>query len=179
MTISSIRSRPLSFPTVFRGVRGILTASPRFFAAAVAVTVGTPIAISAQTPSTSAGNQPAVTSGQAPSPPTFATEVVVTPERDSRPRQDVTAASSLLTREEVARSPAADAGALLGLLPGFQALFATAPGAVPIVSSRGFFGGGEAEYVRVLVDGVPVGDAESGLAEWRTIQAADIDRIEA
>ena len=174
MTISSMPGRRHS-----RCSRLFPSNSARFWALAVVITLGAPIAISAQTPDRSAGSQPTAASGQGTSPPTFATEVVVTPERDSRTRQDVTAASSLLTREQIAGSPATDAGALIALLPGFHALFAAAPGAVPIVSSRGFFGGGEAEYVRVLVDGVPVGDAESGLAEWRTIQAAHIERIEA
>jgi iron complex outermembrane recepter protein len=48
----------------------------------------------------------------------------------------------------------------------------------PMVQSRGFFGGGEAEYVQLLVDGVPVSDAESGLVDWRRFRNWDIERIE-
>src|SRR5207237_4944134 len=49
----------------------------------------------------------------------------------------------------------------------------------PVVSARGFFGGGEAEYILLLVDGVPVADVESGLIDWSVIPASSIQRIEA
>jgi iron complex outermembrane recepter protein len=48
----------------------------------------------------------------------------------------------------------------------------------PMITSRGFFGGGEVEYVKLLVDGVPVGDAESGSADWLRFRLDGIDRIE-
>jgi outer membrane cobalamin receptor len=110
--------------------------------------------------------------------PTFVTDIVVTPGRGTDLRQQIPAASSTLSREEIAAVPTLDAGGLLAALPGIHALLSSDVAGAPLLSSRGFFGGGEAEYVRVLINGVPVGDAESGLAEWRTVSAADIDRIE-
>jgi outer membrane cobalamin receptor len=111
--------------------------------------------------------------------PTFATEIVVTPGRGRDVRQELSAASSTLNREDIAAIPALDVGALIASLPGIHTLLSPEVAGVPLLSSRGFIRGGEAEYVRVLIDGIPIGDAESGLAEWRTVSAADIDRIEA
>jgi len=42
------------------------------------------------------------------------------------------------------------------------------------LSARGFFGGGEADYVRLLVDGVPIADAESELIDWSMVTASSI-----
>lgn len=105
--------------------------------------------------------------------------VVVTAERVPEGRESIPAAVTVLTREEIERLPAEDLGELLRYLPGFHVNFGTPFGGAPMVSARGFFGGGEAEYVQLLVDGVPVSDVESGLADWRRIRAADVERIEA
>jgi outer membrane cobalamin receptor len=116
---------------------------------------------------------------QKPRSPTAREDVVVTAERVPEPRESVPAAVSVLTREQIERLPAENLAELLRFLPGFHVHFAAGFGGVPMVSSRGFFGGGEAEYVQLLVDGVPVGDVESGLADWKRIRAADIERVEA
>src|SRR5687768_6899096 len=94
-----------------------------------------------------AGEEP-----QAPQPaPRFAEDVVVTAERAPERRADTPAAVSVLTRDDVARVPAATLAELVDRLPGFQVLFAEGLGAVPMASARGFFGGGEAEYIQLLV----------------------------
>jgi outer membrane receptor protein involved in Fe transport len=116
---------------------------------------------------------------QKPPLATASEDVVVTAERAPEPRESVPAAVSVLTRAQIERLPAENLGELLRYLPGFHAHFAAAFGGAPIVSSRGFFGGGEAEYVQLLVDGVPVSDVESGLADWRRIRASDVERVEA
>ena len=113
-----------------------------------------------------------------PEPPRFAEETVVTAERAEGPRADTPAALSVLGREEIRRLPVETLAGLLDHVPGVQVLFGEGYGLVPMVQSRGFFAGGEAEYVQLLVDGVPVADVESGLADWRRIRAADIDRVE-
>lgn len=116
---------------------------------------------------------------QKPNAPTAREDVVVTAERVPEPRESIPAAVSVLTRAQIERLPAENLAELLRYLPGFHVHFAADLGGVPMVSSRGFFGGGEAEYVRLLVDGLPVEDVESGLADWRRIRAADVERIEA
>lgn len=107
-------------------------------------------------------------------------EVLVTAERGPEPRTDTPASVSVLTREEIERLPAQNLAELLNFLPGFHVHGDKGfGGGVAMVSSRGFFGGGEAEYVQLLIDGVPVADIESGVADWRRIRAADIERVEA
>jgi outer membrane receptor protein involved in Fe transport len=130
----------------------------------------------------------AIGAGQTPPPPAppvppdaprVSEQVTVTAERAPEERGVTPAAVSVLTREEIERIPAENLAELLDALPGIQALFAERwSGTLPMVGARGFFGGGEAEYVQLRVDGVPVGDAESGIADWRGIRASDIDRIE-
>jgi outer membrane receptor protein involved in Fe transport len=111
-------------------------------------------------------------------PPHFEEEVVVTAERGAEPRSETPAAVSVLTRDDMARLPADNLAQLLDYMPGFQVLFAEGFGLMPMVSARGFFGGGEAEYVQLLVDGVPVADVESGLADWRRIRTTELERVE-
>jgi len=107
-------------------------------------------------------------------------DVVVTADRAGEPRDDAPAAVSTLSREEIEALPAASLGELVRYLPGFQLFFGSdAGGTPPMLTARGFFGGGDAEYVQVRVDGVPVGDANSGIVDWRALSARDIDRIEA
>lgn len=112
-------------------------------------------------------------------PPPVREDVVVTAERSPEPRESVPAAVSVLTREQIERLPAENLGELVRFLPGFHVHFAAAAGGAPMVSARGFFGGGEAEYVQLLIDGVPAADVESGLADWRRIRVADVERVEA
>jgi outer membrane receptor protein involved in Fe transport len=116
-----------------------------------------------------------------PSPPVarFQEDVVVTAERGPEARADTPAAVSVLTRDEASLLPAESLAELLDHLPGFQVLFGGGSGVLPMVSARGFFGGGEAEYVHLLVDGVPLADVESGLADWRRVRASDVERVEA
>ena len=110
--------------------------------------------------------------------PRFAEEMVVTAERAEGPLADMPAPVSALNRDAVQRLPAETLSGVLAYVPGIQVLFGEGYGLTPMVQARGFFGGGEAEYLQLLVDGVPVGDAESGLADWRGIRSAGIDRIE-
>lgn len=119
----------------------------------------------------------------APAPPEAATplvfgETVEVAERAPRDRAEIPAAVAALDRDRIARLPATNLAELLDTLPGFQVLFAAGFGAAPIVRTRGFFGAGEAEYVQVRVDGVPLGDPESGLVDLRALRAANLERAE-
>jgi outer membrane receptor protein involved in Fe transport len=91
----------------------------------------------------------------------------------------VAASVSILTRSRSSASRRRTSRAAQ-FLPGFHAYFRESfGGPPPIITSRGFFGGGEAEYVQLRIDGVPVQDVESGIVDWRRIRAANIERIEA
>lgn len=110
---------------------------------------------------------------------TFHDTVVVVAERGPEILSEVPAAVSVLRREEVALRPAQTLAEWVDGLPGFQMLYAADFGGTPILSARGFFGGGEAEYVQLRVDGVPLYDPESGLADWRRLRTESIAGLEA
>src|SRR6185503_20172029 len=114
-----------------------------------------------------------------PPPPHFQEDVVVTAERGREPRADTPAAVSVLARDDVEALPAESLGELLDSMPGFQVPFGGGSGTLPMVSARGFFAGGEADYVLLLVDGVPAADVESGLGDWRGVRSLDVERVEA
>lgn len=105
-------------------------------------------------------------------------EIVVTA-RVPQPRDEATAAASVVTKKEIEAMPAEALPEIVQRVPGITMFFADDMSyGQPMVTARGFFGGGVVEYVKVLVDGVPVGDPESGLADWRHLRADAIDRVE-
>jgi vitamin B12 transporter len=116
----------------------------------------------------------------APGPgPIVRSDVVVTAARGAEREEDASGTMSVLRREEIERLPARSLDELLAFVPGAFAFFRGAgAGVPPMLTVRGFFGGGEVEYVQLRVDGVPVQDAESGLGNWRAIPAASIERVE-
>lgn len=119
-------------------------------------------------------------SAQAPNDPSslrFDTDIVVTPERGETPRWTVPASTVVL--EDAAALPAAHPSELVSFLPGFTIARSQLIAGRPVASARGFFGGGEAEYIVLLVDGVPVSDVESGLIDWSQLPASSIRRVEA
>ena len=119
-----------------------------------------------------------VAGDEPPAKPVVKQEIVVTAARQEEPRDQASAAVTVLDRGAIERLPATSLAELLGFVPGVTMMFDSGASGIPMVTSRGFFGGGEVEYVKLLTDGVPVGDAESGNVDWQRFRAADIDRIE-
>ncbi|MEA2329194.1 MAG: vitamin transporter [Thermoanaerobaculia bacterium] len=115
---------------------------------------------------------------RADDPPKLKGEIVVTPERGAAERDAVAASVTVITREQLDKLPAQSLAEVVNAVPGITMDFDAAAAGAPMMTSRGFFGGGENEYVKLLVDGVPAGDVESGLIDWRHIRTADIERIE-
>jgi len=109
----------------------------------------------------------------------FQTQIVVTPERGETPRDAVPAATVVLDPAILQTLPATHLSELTAFMPGFVVARPEFHAGRPVVSARGFFGGGEAEYLLLLVDGVPVGDVESGLIDWSVVPASSIRRVEA
>ncbi len=104
--------------------------------------------------------------------------ITVEAERYSQELAAATSAISRLELETVEGMPSDNATDLFRMLPGlgFLSLDGTGHDAQAVV--RGFFGGGDAEYVQVLIDGVPVNDIESGLVAWDLINLHAISRAE-
>ncbi len=123
------------------------------------------------------------TSGQEPdraNPPDkvrFDTSIVVTAERGETPRRSVPVSTVVIA--DASALPAAHPSELVSFLPGFNVARSQFIAGRPVVSARGFLGGGKAEYIVLLVDGVPVSDAESGLIDWSLLLASSIRRVEA
>jgi outer membrane cobalamin receptor len=105
-------------------------------------------------------------------------EIVVTAARDLQPRDQASAAVTVLDRQELGQLPVSSLAEVLTFVPGVTMMFDSGSDGLPMITSRGFFGGGEVEYVKLIVDGVPVGDAESGNTDWQSIRTHDIERIE-
>jgi outer membrane receptor protein involved in Fe transport len=131
-----------------------------------------------------AGSTAASAQAQNPQPPPadaarFTTEIVVTPERGETPRSLVPASTVVIDAASLQTLPVVHPSEVVSFLPGFSAARPQFYAGRPVVSARGFFGGGEAEYLLLLVDGVPIADVESGLIDWSVIPASSMRRIEA
>jgi outer membrane receptor protein involved in Fe transport len=104
--------------------------------------------------------------------------VVVTAERGPDSRERLAAAASVLERGQLQLRPLPTLADAAAALPGLHIVSTHGSGIAPASISRGFFGAGEAEHVTLLIDGVPAGDAESGVADWRSVPTFAIERIE-
>ncbi|HEX2832536.1 MAG TPA: TonB-dependent receptor [Thermoanaerobaculia bacterium] len=113
-----------------------------------------------------------------PAKPALRQEIVVTAARDEQPRDQAAAAITVFHADDLERLPATSLAEVLATTAGITMMFDSGASGIPMMTSRGFFGGGEVEYVKLLVDGVPVGDAESGNVDWQRFRVSGIDRIE-
>jgi iron complex outermembrane receptor protein len=109
----------------------------------------------------------------------FTTEIVVTPERGETPRSLVAGSTVVLDGESLLALPVVHPSEVVSFLPGFTVARPQFYAGRPVVSARGFFGGGEADYILLLVDGMPIADVESGLIDWSVVPASSMRRIEA
>jgi iron complex outermembrane recepter protein len=104
--------------------------------------------------------------------------VVVTAERRSAPLASSAAAVTRLTAADLRRLPVTTVAGALELVPGMVVLHSDALGDAPRLAIRGFYGGGETEYVTVLLDGVPLTGLATGQVNWDLVPLAALDAIE-
>jgi outer membrane receptor protein involved in Fe transport len=104
--------------------------------------------------------------------------VVVTADRFENKIAKATAAVSVLRAAEIRQLPLAKFADAFQYLPGFFLVDKDGRGRDPNITSRGFYGGGEAEYLVVLVDGQPINDLETGLVNWNLVPINNIERVE-
>ncbi|MCK9270238.1 MAG: TonB-dependent receptor [Bacteroidales bacterium] len=105
-------------------------------------------------------------------------EVVITANRYNQQLINTGASVDVLRAGEINLLPAQNFTGILSYLPGIYATSTDGMGLNPQISIRGFYGGGEAEYLTVMVDGIPANELESGLANWNQIPLNEISRIE-
>ena len=111
-------------------------------------------------------------------PPALST-VVVTAERAPSSLGSSIASVTRLSAAELAQSPRATLADVLRRAPGFSVIDVDGLGFDPQLMVRGFYGGGEAEYVVVLIDGRPVNQLQSGLVAWDVLPPlASIEAVE-
>ncbi len=104
--------------------------------------------------------------------------LVVTADRSSSPIASSTHAISVLTRAQIDVLPARTLSDALQHVAGVTFVDFDGSGADPQLMMRGFYGGGEAEYALVLVDGRPLNGLENGRVAWDAIPLSAVERIE-
>jgi len=104
--------------------------------------------------------------------------VVVTAQRRSAPLASSAASITRLSAAELRRLPVTTVAGALETVPGIVVLNSDALGDAPRLAIRGFYGGGETEYVTVLLDGVPLTGLATGQVNWDLVPLAALDAIE-
>jgi outer membrane receptor protein involved in Fe transport len=104
--------------------------------------------------------------------------LVVTADRAATPLASSIAAVSVLTSAQLARVPQVTLADALRQVPGFAVVDFDGLGHDPQLMVRGFYGGGEAEYMVVMLDGKPLNDVQAGLVAWDAIPLVSIERVE-
>lgn len=95
--------------------------------------------------------------------------ITITAERTESPLSNSTGSVSVLDARTLEQLPSRSLVEALSLVPGLLFLDNDGMGWNPQLVTRGFYGGGEAEYAVVLVDGVPVNNMENGLVNWEQL----------
>lgn len=129
-------------------------------------------------PAVAFGQKPrTATAGDSVRVPTLDT-VVVTPERSARATSESTIAVSVISGDQLRRLPLRSVAASLAIAPGVVLVDVNSLGGNPRVIPRGFYGGGETDYVSALVDGVPIAALGSGAVNWDMLSRAGVGRLE-
>ena len=108
----------------------------------------------------------------------FLDEVVTTADRMENNVASSTASVSVVRGQELRSLPVTTFSALFRCVPGFSVVDMDGTGRNPIINARGFYGGGEAEYSVVLIDGKQINDLENGLVSWNLAPLKTIESIE-
>jgi outer membrane cobalamin receptor len=104
--------------------------------------------------------------------------LVVTVERRISPIRTTVNSVSVLHARDLANRPARTLAEALQQAPGIAFVDFEGTGGDPQLMLRGFYGGGEAEYALLLLDGQPINSMESGRINWDLIPLSAIESIE-
>jgi len=105
-------------------------------------------------------------------------EVVITANGYENKKVNSGATVALTAINEIYAFPVFNFSNALKLLPGVFMSSTDGMGLNPQVTLRGFYGGGETEYITLLVDGIAANDLESGLANFNLLPLNFISKIE-
>ncbi|MFL5595305.1 MAG: TonB-dependent receptor [Gemmatimonadaceae bacterium] len=104
--------------------------------------------------------------------------VVVTPERSATTVHASTVALTVIRGSLLRQLPVRSVAGALVLAPGVAVIDANSLGGSPRVIVRGFYGGGETDYLPALIDGVPFAALGSGAVNWDVLARSGIGRLE-
>ncbi|MCI0433207.1 MAG: TonB-dependent receptor [Gemmatimonadetes bacterium] len=104
--------------------------------------------------------------------------LVVSIERTALPLRLATGAVTVLTREDLRGAPVRTLADAVQRAPGAAFFDRDGLGGDPQLVMRGFYGGGEAEYALLVLDGQPLNHLESGRIDWDLIPLSSIESIE-
>lgn len=104
--------------------------------------------------------------------------LIVTADRVVQPLNASIGAVSRLTRQELRVLPVRNLAEAIQQTPGITFVDFEGTGRDPQLITRGFYGGGEAEYALVLLDGRPINGIENGRVNWDLIPLAAVQSIE-
>lgn len=101
-------------------------------------------------------------------------EFVVTASRTAQRVEDAMNSTTLIRREDIEKSLAADLPSLMQQVPGLEVVQTGGQGTVSSIFMRG----AESRHTLVLVDGVPINNLNFGTAPIENLSLANIDHIE-
>ncbi len=104
--------------------------------------------------------------------------IVVTADRMANKVSNTTSSVTVLNAQDIQQLPAAKFSDVIASIPGFFFFSKDGLGRDAIVGTRGFYGGGEAEYVQILFDGIEMNDLETGLVNWNLIPLQSVSSVE-
>ncbi len=104
--------------------------------------------------------------------------VVVTPDRSATSIRNSTVAVSAVPGSWIRALPFRSVGDALAIVPGIAVIDAQSLGGNPRIIARGFYGGGETDYLSAQIDGVPIAALGSGAVDWTMLPPGSFSRVE-
>lgn len=104
--------------------------------------------------------------------------VVVTPDRSATSIRTSTVAVNAVPGSLIRALPLRSVGDALTIVPGVAVIDASSLGGNPRIIARGFYGGGETDYVPAQVDGVPIAALGTGAVDWTMLPLGAFSRLE-
>ena len=104
--------------------------------------------------------------------------VVITPDRSATSVRSSTVAVTSLPSFWIRALPFRSVGDALAIVPGIAVVDASSIGGNPRIIARGFYGGGETDYLAAQIDGVPIAALGSGAVDWDMLPAGAFSRVE-
>jgi outer membrane receptor protein involved in Fe transport len=104
--------------------------------------------------------------------------VVVTPSRSATSIRTSAVAVSSVPGSLIRALPFRSVGDALSVVPGIAVIDASSLGGDPRIIARGFYGGGDTDYVPAEIDGVPIAALGSGAVDWTMLPSDAFSRLE-